>query len=1225
GIDPQVLEVGDTFTYTFNYTVTDDDLTKGTISIGGHADADGKVVEISDDNNYGTPVVVSIVETERPDLIITSITAPSNSYAIGDVIPLTITMKNDSEIDAELAQNNLTIKARINGNDYGNNWYIVPKVENQNNTIVPAGGSVTGVINYTVKAEDIVDGFIRLSAKADADGGNNGNIVEANENNNILEAAPIKVVEHGTTTLAYNPGADDDETTAFVTVTWTEKSGTSVTGYELEYIDSANEVHRVIITDENITKTTEGDVTTYVYSLPVGTRLKYKSDVNVLATYDDEITQGSQYYPYAAAVALPDLVITDIVSKEAEPKKNIGFSATATVKNIGVAEVPQGIDDMDHYGTWMVVTMHSQTSAPGVQGDHTVAGFAIGQSRDIDINNIVVEDVGNYSLVFKADDADFSQQSTTGFIDELNEDNNTAQLGVDVGVDQSPMDWTPLQINMTTETDPYEFIIAATSSTIEYKVLDTTIGDIGYKDIFSNYTGYNGTYMSMALSSSKYQMLPIYNEDNESKSKARIYFSQVSKEYCDNYTDSQGQTYQTLDKLSSVQNAVIVDSEGNILKENSYGTSPLVYNGNGFIYNVDSWGLGKHYVMVLVNPDGTSITVAFRVTTGTGRWIRAGATDSTDPDRLPFYYHRGSRLDDEEVEANYNETTGTFYYDASDFGLSSITSYNGNHLSLILDPSYSLPVSEDQVIDELPNGEPAWKVMMSEAVVTVDGEDIVVSDPGDEADWVTWNGAYDGVVGRAGTNNIKMQLPNLMRELPVHSSKGGQRDDEYYFMRIYYNEKDHNGSYVSIPVRVAADIPMIEEPKNLDVTTGSTQMHISFGESEMQQLREYYYTINIYSGIGQDKSAEPVASSVANGLAAVHHPDGTSSITSGGTYSYDVSGLTTVGSKYTVEVITEWCEQSVETIYEYEVREPEAGNVEILGFQMNPNISVGGVSEYAPSFRIVSRAAKQIKNANNEICGVVSFGTIYAFEEDIDSSELTVEGAQANDDDNIYVIQADETGTYRGYVSGKYDDSLQNYFAMTIKPIEYYYELLTRPYKVRAYAQLDDGSIVYSINSYTVSVNEIAEYLYQNKMMPNKEGHEYLYNNVLNIVAMNTHSGGIANAMCKALGVTSSKDARYAKIKTAYNEVLWYTRCTNGHTYAEHQTGTVPFAHLDENGTEVLGWLNEARGTEYETLYDWIANETTKLANSSNVHYAGCYEKVAYEWQNELIKDFDTE
>jgi len=57
----------------------------------------------------------------------------------------------------------------------------------------------------------------------------------------------------------------------------------------------------------------------------------------------------------------------------------------------------------------------------------------------------------------------------------------------------------------------------------------------------------------------------------------------------------------------------------------------------------------------------------------------------------------------------------------------------------------------------------------------------------------------------------------------------------------------------------------------------------------------------------------------------------------------------------------------------------------------------------------------------------------------------------------------------------------------------------TARYKVRAYALLEDGTYVYS-DVHDYSVYDISKEIYQNVLMNNLEGHEYLYNSILSIV-----------------------------------------------------------------------------------------------------------------------------
>ena len=90
------------------------------------------------------------------------------------------------------------------------------------------------------------------------------------------------------------------------------------------------------------------------------------------------------------------------------------------------------------------------------------------------------------------------------------------------------------------------------------------------------------------------------------------------------------------------------------------------------------------------------------------------------------------------------------------------------------------------------------------------------------------------------------------------------------------------------------------------------------------------------------------------------------------------------------------------------------------------------------------------------------------------------------------------TATNQGKLDVKYSSALPNgtSYAMTMlfgpkTSTEFSTEWVTR-----AYAKLADGSVVYSDASHYTIVN-IAKKLYDGCKMQNKEGHEYLYNNII--------------------------------------------------------------------------------------------------------------------------------
>lgn len=129
---------------------------------------------------------------------------------------------------------------------------------------------------------------------------------------------------------------------------------------------------------------------------------------------------------------------------------------------------------------------------------------------------------------------------------------------------------------------------------------------------------------------------------------------------------------------------------------------------------------------------------------------------------------------------------------------------------------------------------------------------------------------------------------------------------------------------------------------------------------------------------------------------------------------------------------------------------------------------------------------------------VLKWGFVYALES-LGSADT---GVTNNDvyvgSDNEYVASYESTSLGKTNIKFGESDTVE-YFVRTMLFASGTAQEFTSRYKVRSYAQLADGSYVYS-NIYTYSVYEISDCLYQNKMMSNFSGHEYLYNNILKVV-----------------------------------------------------------------------------------------------------------------------------
>ena len=292
----------------------------------------------------------------------------------------------------------------------------------------------------------------------------------------------------------------------------------------------------------------------------------------------------------------------------------------------------------------------------------------------------------------------------------------------------------------------------------------------------------------------------------------------------------------------------------------------------------------------------------------------------------------------------------------------------------------------------------------------------------------------------------------------------------------------------------------------------------------------------------------------------------------------------------------------------------DLGDVEVQGFQMNGNKDKGGVSEYSPSFRVVCRVSK------NTIKGkkVNKFGVIYAIKGEAVKQNreqleklMTIEGASGNS--NVKVHEETPNGVYADWSTkegSEFSTKYWSYYGLTFKCLSYMFDTLEEKVTVRAYAEMADGKIEYGNNIYTVDMYEIAKHLYSNQKMSTLKGHKFLYNNVLNLVDMQHNRAGIAKAMMKTLNVTSTSSKYYNLLNTVYRDMNDFIYCQNSYKGKYSQREEFYSENLkEEQNKELLDALNNARGTTYTDLNQWIYNEVEKIGN-----YKGYYRKVQYEW-----------
>ena len=293
----------------------------------------------------------------------------------------------------------------------------------------------------------------------------------------------------------------------------------------------------------------------------------------------------------------------------------------------------------------------------------------------------------------------------------------------------------------------------------------------------------------------------------------------------------------------------------------------------------------------------------------------------------------------------------------------------------------------------------------------------------------------------------------------------------------------------------------------------------------------------------------------------------------------------------------------------------DLGDVEVQGFQMNGNKDTGGVSEFSPSFRVVCRVSKNTIKTKK----VKKFGVVYAIANATDGKSraeleemMTIDKA---DNKTIKVHEETEHGIYPNWTTksdSQYSTKYWKYYGLTFKCLDYMFYTLQENITVRAYAEMADGSIEYGDNIYTVNMYEIADYLYKNQRMSTIKGHNFLYNNVLNLVTINNNRLSILKSMMSVLGVTSKDNSYYSVLNNLYKDMNDYVYCQKAYKdkYQEREE-FVPASLTKDELKKLLAGLNQKTGTSYTDINDWIYNETEKQGN-----YKGYYKKVQYAWDN---------
>lgn len=323
----------------------------------------------------------------------------------------------------------------------------------------------------------------------------------------------------------------------------------------------------------------------------------------------------------------------------------------------------------------------------------------------------------------------------------------------------------------------------------------------------------------------------------------------------------------------------------------------------------------------------------------------------------------------------------------------------------------------------------------------------------------------------------------------------------------------------------------------------------------------------------------------------------------------------------------------------------DIGDVEVQGFQMNTSTSEGSVSEFNPSFRVVYRVAKNTIKRNQVVKRGIIYGLTDKFEEGYEAKNIMVLDQTTLDtcgvnqtssfdsekyDGIIYShITNEEVGIYQNWTSTDvYSEDVWDYYALTIKGLKYIYEALEQDITFRAYAIVEDDNgnrkVEYGKNIYTVNMYEIAQDLYENQKVSSKEGHEFLYNNVLNIVNIHKNKGSIANAVLYGLG-GSSVSGNLDICTNIFQDMQDYVYCEREYANTYPRVGeTAGFKPKKVNEEDILPTLNAAVGTDYSSLNDWCY-EQTELVKDGKYAGKGYYNRIEYSWDDGIFKDFGTD
>ena len=649
-----------------------------------------------------------------------------------------------------------------------------------------------------------------------------------------------------------------------VTATWAKNEASDEPlGYVLSYY--SNGVLKTIETGSTTTTSV------------ISEKIDYKSTITIASKY----SYGNTVF--AQQVALPDLKIKSVqlsggVSEnQSEIYKGKMFSVKVTFENVGITEVPKSsgyvtpdMGAMPDYGKRIMVSLDGTTNVAGYDdvgktqfvSEGVWQGVNINSEHSVTFDRLVSPLEGATEFTVKVDSPSFTGTEAEGFISESDETNNSLTVTKNTvkPVEGKEMDWTKFKStdvnNLDENGNPYIIINNGSDKRyLEYKVLDASITDVDYADIMTDVSAYGGQFIKFLINNG----LPMVKSTGGTIT-SKMYFAQVSSYTAENYTKD-------------------MDADINYGTERKVNDGVLqTWDGNGYQLHTRSFAAGKYYIVKVVNDDGTYLTLGLRIPGDMGNWVKAKARDNSDPDKVPVVYHDKNHL----IE-------GTIYYDGSDLGLAGMAVYNSNHLALTTDGTKKINT----------NGN--WKMTIAYASVDDKGKfiekiakdtlDHIGKDPG-----TVELSPREEIYSTEGKNTILIKLPELMQELPIHSELGGEKDSEYYILKVYYDTENHPDKYVPVPLKIVGNIPEIEGVNGLTAGKKRDALTVSWTNSITQEADGYLYDVLIYT-CDKDGINEKLVKT-EEGVQAGSH-----------TYENLVPSREIDNTNFKVKVVAHWCEQ----------------------------------------------------------------------------------------------------------------------------------------------------------------------------------------------------------------------------------------------------------------------------------------------------------------------------